>query len=488
MLKNKNTLITGLITGVSKMSLTASIFVAVMSVLALVIIAGCGGSKNNNTTGPSPTPLTGYFVSPSGDDSNPGSQDSPLRTIQTAINYAAQEGNRVAVHVAEGNYALTMPLILKDRISLMGGYSSTNWDHDPAAYKTFLRGAADSLVIRGAMADSLQVDGFVMICADASDVGANARGHNAIAVALDSCLAVTFSNDSLVVGDASAGGNGSNGSSGNTGGDGYSGENGGICPNAGGYGSGYYSYGGDGGSGGDVGGFAGDTGDGPAGGSGGSGGSLASDGHGGSNGGPGAAGANGSGGTSFGVLHGLNYTPASGGSGTAGSIGSGGGGGGGGGGSIIGLCGAGGGGGGGGGYPGNGGIGGGGGGASIGFIIANYTDVGISSTSIVTGNGGNGGNGGNRGIGLAGGNGASGGNSGVGTGAGGHGGNGGRGGDGGYGAGGGGGPVIGILEDATSHTNRADNTVMLGDPGTGGTSIADSGADGVQEDYMKMPE
>ena len=250
--KNRITLSPDFVTGSSRTGLAASSFIAVMAVLALVIIAGCGGNKNN-TTGPTPAPLTGYFVSPSGDDSNPGTQDLPLRTIQTAIDYAAQEGSRVTVHVAEGNYALPMPLMLKDKISLMGGYNATNWDHDPATHKTILRGAADSLVIRGAMADSLQVDGFVIISADASDVGPSARGHNTVAVALDSCMAVTFSNDSLVVGNASAGGNGSNGSNGYSGYDGDSGENGGVCPNAGGYGGlSYYWYGGDGGSGGDV--------------------------------------------------------------------------------------------------------------------------------------------------------------------------------------------------------------------------------------------
>jgi len=486
MLKIKNTRSPSSIVDNFNIRSTSSRIIVALTLLTFVIIAGCG--KDKNSTGSEPEELSGYFVSSTGDDSNPGTPDLPLRTVQPAIDYAAQQGVPITVHVAAGNYSLTKPLELKDRISLRGGYNTVTWERNLASYKTILRGAADSLVIRGSQADSLRVDGFVIVGGDATDVGANSSGKNAIAVALDSCLAVIFSNDSVVVGNASTGGDGDNGSNGYGGGGGGSGDDGGICPNDGGYGSNYYVWGGDGGNGGAAGGFSGGGGSGPAGGSGGSGGSLASDGSNGSNGGSGSAGANGDGGISFGPLAGIIYSPSNGANGTNGSSGSGGGGGGGGGGSIVGLCGAGGGGGGGGGSYGFGGRGGGGGGASIGFIIANYADVNIDSTVINTGNGGDGGAGGARGTGAAGGSGGSGGASGFGTGAGGDGGHGGSGGNGGIGGGGGGGAVIGILEDVNSQTDRVDNVIMLGDPGVGGASTGNSGADGTQEEYLKLTE
>jgi len=460
-----------------------------LAVFSALVISGCGGSDdNNNTTGPGPEPLSGYFVSPTGDDSNPGTQELPLRTIQPAIDFAAQQGEPVTVHVAAGNYSLSEPLELKDKISLMGGYSPLNWERDLSANKSILRGAVDSLVIRGSHVNSLMVDGFVIVAEDASDVLVNQSGKNSVAVALDSCISVTFSNDSLVVGDGSAGGNGSGGWNAASGSEGDPGDNGGICPNHGGDGGLYVVGGGDGGSGGAAGGFSGSGGDGPSGGSGGSGGSLAGDADDGTGGGDGTVGANGNGGVSFGNLSGVNYVPAVGQNGNDGTNGSGGGGGGGGGGSIVGLCGGGGGGGGAGGYGGGGGRRGGGGGASIGFIIANHSDAIINTTAIITGNGGDGGAGGARGTGGARGVGGSGGSSGVGTGAGGDGGYGGRGGDGGIGGGGGGGPVIGILEDVNSATSRSNNTIVLGFSGAGGLSDANAGENGTREEYYKLTQ
>jgi hypothetical protein len=120
--------------------------------------------------------------------------------------------------------------------------------------------------------------------------------------------------------------------------------------------------------------------------------------------------------------------------------------------------------------------------------VGNYTNATINSTTIITGNGGDGGAGGNGTAGGDGGNGGSGGNSGIGTGEGGDGGNGGDGGRGGHGGGGGGGPVIGILEGINSQSTRTDNTISLGTPGVGGTSNGTAGADGVQEEYLKLAE
>lgn len=461
-----------------------------LAVLSVFMILGCGGSNdNNNTTGPGGSTLEGYFVSPIGSDSNPGTQDSPFKTIQAALDYAAQLAEPATVHIAAGEYDLTQSINLRGGISMRGGYDPVSWTRDMSMYRTVLVGASDVPVIHGYHQSSIIVDGFVIKAAHGTEVSDNNPGNSSVAVALDSCFAVTFSNDSVVVGNASAGGNGSAGNDGTPAGGGSSGANGGICPNAGGSGStdGFY-WGGNGANGGAAGGFSGTPGEGPDGGGGGSGGSLAGDGHDGSPGGPGIDADPGAGGMSYGAIEDAMYITANGLNGGYGGLGSGGGGGGSGGGSIVGLCGGGGGGGGAGGWGGSGGLGGRGGGASIGFIVANFTEVNINSVGIFTGNGGDGGMGGTRGLGGGSGNGGNGGNSGVGTGAGGDGGDGGRGGHGGHGGGGGGGPVFGIFEDFDSQSTRDEITTVLGNPGIGGTSDGNAGADGAAEDYMKLTE
>jgi len=462
--------------------------IATLAIMVL-IMAGCSSKSSDKSTGPNTAPSTGYFVSPLGNDDNDGSRDMPFKTIQAGLDYAAQQAEPATVHIAAGVYDLDQSIQLRGGISMRGGYDPVSWNRDMAQYRTIIRGPQDMPVIRGYHQNSIRIDGFVIKASDGSEVTDNSQsGNSSIAVTMDSCFAVIFSNDSVVVGNASAGFAGRVGWNGDQGWDGYAGENGGVCPNSGG--SGGFSWGendgGNGANGGAAGGFAGSRGDGPDGGAGGSGGSLAGDGHNGSAGGAGAVGANGPAGISFGSLNYDMYMPADGSGGNQGTEGSGGGGGGSGGGSIVGLCGGGGGGGGSAGLGAGGGYKGGGGGAAIGFIFANYSNVTIDTSSLIIGNGGDGGAGGNGGTGGNGGNYGAGGDSGFGTGAGGHGGRGGNGGNGGHGGGGGGGPVIGILEDFTSTSSRHDEMITLGEPGVGGTSLGYSGEDGIQESYYKL--
>jgi hypothetical protein len=183
-------------------------FVAALAVLSVLMIAGCGGGddNNNNTTGPGPEPLSGYFVSPIGSDSNPGTQDSPFKTIQAALDYAAQQAEPATVHIAAGEYELTQSLNLRGGISMMGGYDPVSWTRDLSMYRTTLIGAPDVPVIHGYHQSSIIVDGFVIKAADGTEVtNPSAPGNSSVAVALDSCFAITFSNDSVVVGNGSPG-------------------------------------------------------------------------------------------------------------------------------------------------------------------------------------------------------------------------------------------------------------------------------------------
>ena len=458
----------------------------VTSMIIVMMLAGCSGNDDSNPSNPNQPPGEGFFVSPTGNDGNPGTDQEPFATLQTAIDNAAATGEITNVYVAEGTYILTRPLELKSKVKLLGGYDASSWQRDIQANQSLIQGYADSVTIRGRHADSVMIDGFTIVGADASQPQSGSPGKNSVAIALDSSLAVVISNDSIVAGIASAGNNGTAGANGAAGSNGGTGENAGLCPNAGGGGGGNYSAGGNGGSGGDFGGFNGGGGSGPAGGAGGDGGSIGGDGGDGGNGGNGVAGASGAGGLSFGTLNGIIYGPSNATDGAPGTNGSGGGGGGGGGGIIIGSCGGGGGGGGGGGQRGLGGTRGFGGGASIAIVLANGTTAHIDSNVIVSLSGGNGGNGGIGGTGNYGGYYGWGGEPGGG-GAGGYGGYGGTGGNGGRGGGGGGGPTIGILEDASSFSVLESNDITPGTPGVGGSQgQGNAGEDGIRQAYRKL--
>jgi len=70
----------------------------IYSILLFTLI-GCSGTDNNEIS-------TTYFVSPSGDDNNDGTEDNPFRTIQEAVDTAQSSG---IIYIKSGTY--------KERIS-----------------------------------------------------------------------------------------------------------------------------------------------------------------------------------------------------------------------------------------------------------------------------------------------------------------------------------------------------------------------------------
>jgi hypothetical protein len=69
------------------------------------------------------------YVSPQGDDANPGTADNPVRTIQHARDLARQMKNAkpletdLTVHLAAGTYRLSEPLVFEPRDSGEKGHS-----------------------------------------------------------------------------------------------------------------------------------------------------------------------------------------------------------------------------------------------------------------------------------------------------------------------------------------------------------------------------
>lgn len=480
-----------------------------------------------------PPPDT-LYVAPHGEDLPAcGEPASPCRTIQYAVDQAAQRG-RSCVTVAPAVY--TNSVSLSNGVSLVGGFTPGSMDctrYRPRPVICPL--ASDTRSVSAAnITAPVRLEGFVIMGSrPVSPSG------NSVAVYLRNCSTNLCVQDNVVIGGI--GNRGSDGSDGADGPDGGDGGNGNPClevaagsavTNVGGSGGSNNSLGGqrlDGGDGGsaqtpqyDTQQGSGNNGQGPQGGDGGDGGydgkrpspscayvppqeSL----HGtaGQEGAWGPSGAGGNGGTGQGEIKWGTWTGDKGDWGVNGIDGSGGGGGGAGGGSEEFSCGGmdvvgpSGGGGGAGGAAGRGGLGGEAGGGSIGvFVLAD--DPGnipvLKNNVIVPGIGGRGGAGGDGGTG------GSGGDAGqteapsgyiYGHGMAGAGGPGGDGGHGGGGGGGAGGLAVGVLCNFTEWTYATNNTFMMhrasgGSGGSGGASAGNPGLPGDQgacSDVLHLP-
>jgi hypothetical protein len=464
----------------------------------------------------------GIFVSsdPGSSDSNPGTVDSPMKTIAAGIAAAVTKGKR-DVYVSSGNFTGPLSISGISGINVAGGYT-------PGAKYWAVRSVANTIITGGNPALSMTSANVlvqnVSFIGD-SAVGLDGNGHGKSAYA-----AQIFTSGAklelvkLIAGNGVSGTNGVGGTTGLPGGNGGDGavgctnDNTGFplycsdacarpaastagtssCNRAGGTGGrpGYSTPANGAVNTGDLG-VAGLLSTQPgAGGSGFSGGSHtvpqpSQQGTNGANGGPGS---NGAAPASRGLFSSSGYFPAVGANGLDGQPGEGGGGGGGGGGGcvdLVSVChcftyGSVGGGGGGGGCNGTGGTAGHSGGASIALMLYG-SQLQVKLLTLQSGTGGNGGAGGSGAGGALGG---SGGTSSVGanqgySGVGGSGGKGGAGGPGGAGAGGAGGPSWGVLRDPPSTINTAEISFVAGVGGLPGPSAGNQGPAGpVSVDVM----
>lgn len=433
------------------------------------------------------------WVSPSGSSSNPGTRESPLGSIQEAIDAADNAGNGADVYVAAGDYAET--LTLRSRVSVYGGFDPVSWDRDLDLHRPVVMG--ESVAVWGNAANSLTLEGLEIVAADAVGTGASS-----IAILLDDSDGVLLSKNVVQAGAGAMGASGSSpeGFRARRGNGGARGGNARLCVSrtSGGAGGSNYRSGGSGGLGGGTN---------PTGGS-----AASSSSSGGGGGGPagtsgskngrpggdatanGAPGTNGAAGADFGSVDADgNYLPetaaAGGGHGGTGY----GGGGGGGAYGLVGFCGGSGGGGGGGGEGGDPGTPGTGGGASFAVLLVGLTVADLVENDLRTSVGGAGGSGGGGQLGGLGGSGNSGGSRGCDawiptlcTGSGGSGGDGSVGGRGGHGGGGGGGPSIGVVEGPDASVAMTGNVFDLGGGGVGGSSLGNDGPTGASAEHKKI--
>jgi hypothetical protein len=431
---------------------------------------------DSNCDGIDGTETDSIFVSPKGNDADPGTKEQPKRQIQAAITAAA--GTRKDVLVAAGQYD---GVSVTSGTGIYGAYDAAEWSRKPGL--TTLIANSPTFGSQGLLAD-----GATGVTLQLLSIRGIRQAYDAYGIRAINGASLRLQRVTVSAGDGAPGGFGANGAPGRPGGRGQPGADGADdsdvrAPGGAGGGS---PIGRDGGKGGD-GHYASRGGDGAPGivgtpgGKGGasSGGYNAYNGEVGHEGSNGVAGSASSGGTNSTALASIVWQGRGGVDGTYGAPGNGGGGGGAGGGQtgvfVIDGTGHAGHGGGGGGEGGRGGAGGRAGGGSLGIYLYNSSLTAEKST-IVAGNGGAGGRGGDGGPGGAGGKGGANVHSQRCTevGCGGWGGRGGNGGQGGGGGGGAGGPSIGIFKigSATANLTLSETKVTAGSAGPGGATGA----------------
>ena len=104
------------------------------------------GDDDDDTQGPAefcppPSDQNGVFVSPTGDDANPGTMAQPCQTIEAALDLAQPAGK--TVFVAAGEYQED----LWSAVSLCGGYEAVTWARDITLNVTTIDAETDTTLI-----------------------------------------------------------------------------------------------------------------------------------------------------------------------------------------------------------------------------------------------------------------------------------------------------------------------------------------------------
>ena len=163
----------------------------------------------------------GIFVSKDGDDSNPGTLEQPVRTIQKALANAFLSDKR-DVYVATGVYQEA--IFLNDGINIYGGYRGDYQERDAILYETAILGPSPSSEAPGAI-NGIQIGlgGKSTTVAGFTIFGGNAvqEGSSSYAVYLIDCGdGVLLTNNTIYGGKGANGTQGGNGISGGLGNDG----------------------------------------------------------------------------------------------------------------------------------------------------------------------------------------------------------------------------------------------------------------------------
>ncbi|HJL22045.1 MAG TPA: hypothetical protein RMH80_07420, partial [Polyangiaceae bacterium LLY-WYZ-15_(1-7)] len=109
-------------------------------------VGAVGEDLDVNCDGADGIVLESFYVAPDGNDAGPGSPTRPLRTIQVAIDRAAEsletDAPRPHVFVASGAYAESLEL--RDGVKLHGGYRRDYLALEPTGFRVEVRAPSDA--------------------------------------------------------------------------------------------------------------------------------------------------------------------------------------------------------------------------------------------------------------------------------------------------------------------------------------------------------
>jgi len=186
-----------------------------------------GDDVDSNCDGVDGEVANAIFVSKDGDDTNPGTRELPVLTLQTGLTKATS-GNKRDVYVATGVYSQN--IVLAEGVGIFGGYAPEFDQHDVLLYETAIIGGtpdgthlgtvtAINVGAAGAPKETV-LDGFTIFGVNAGNI----RGGNSYGVyARNSGDRLRISKNRIFGGP---GGNGENGARGTDGPNGVNGTNG----------------------------------------------------------------------------------------------------------------------------------------------------------------------------------------------------------------------------------------------------------------------
>ena len=170
---------------------------------------------DNNCDGIDGVIANSIFVTPSGDDVNPGSMALPKKTINAGITAALGAGF-VSVLISTGTYAERV--IIMNGISLYGGYnSSTAWSRSAANLVTVTGLDQNDRVIAiegTGITSATTIDRIRFVTINASGPAVGGNGKSNYSVFLSFCTGTLFKNCFIKSGNASAGNPGTAGTTG----------------------------------------------------------------------------------------------------------------------------------------------------------------------------------------------------------------------------------------------------------------------------------
>jgi hypothetical protein len=168
---------------------------------------GCDSSKPASQGGCAVDDTDGFFVSPTGSDTNAGTKVAPFKTIKAGIAAAATAASKPNIYVCAGTYPEN--LVIQNAaagVALHGGFDCASWAQTNAATTvspTWTPNATAPQYVLHVLGDAALVEGLTLTAPDATDPSASS-----LAVLIDGSPGMTFRRATVTSGAASNGADG----------------------------------------------------------------------------------------------------------------------------------------------------------------------------------------------------------------------------------------------------------------------------------------